>query len=136
MQATTEFRLHRTELFQYNASHFYEHAAKNQSPAQIQKCNFELSYVLISLLWCLKYIDMWMTPFGPLYGVTGGSECPKNDQIENLNGHSIETKLGGKVLVFYAYSWAIFRFSWNFLITEKTENFFQILCLEILKHHF
>ena len=77
-----------------------------------------------------------MTPFGPLYGVTGGSECPKNDQIENLNGHSIETKLGGKVLVFYAYSWAIFRFSWNFLITEKTENFFQILCLEFLKHHF
>ena len=41
-----------------------------------------------------------MTPFGPLYGVTGGSECPKNDQIENLNGHSIETKLSGKVLVF------------------------------------
>ena len=77
-----------------------------------------------------------MTPFGPLYGVTGGSECPKNDQIENLNGHSIETKLGGKVLVFYAYSWAIFRFSWNFLITETTENFFQILCLEILKNHF
>ena len=76
-----------------------------------------------------------MTPFGPLYGVTGGSECPKNDQIENLNGHSIETKLDGKVLVFYAYSWAIFRFSWNFLITEKTENFFQILGLEILKHH-
>ena len=77
-----------------------------------------------------------MTPFGPLYGVTGGSECPKNDQIENLNEHSIENELGGKVLVFNAYSYAIFRFSWNFLITEKTENFFQILCLEILKHHF
>ena len=76
-----------------------------------------------------------MTPFGPLYGVTGGSECSKNDQIENLNGHSIENELGGKVLVFNAYSYAIFRFSWNFLITEKTENFFQILGLEILKHH-
>ena len=76
-----------------------------------------------------------MTPFGPLYGVTGGSKCPKNDQIKNLNGQSIETKLGGKVLVSYAYSWAISRFSWNFLITETTEYFFQILCLEILKHH-
>ena len=75
-----------------------------------------------------------MTPFGPLYGVTGGSECSKNDQIENLNEHSIENELGGKVLVFNAYSYAIFRFSWNFLITEKTEIFFQILILEIFKH--
>ena len=77
-----------------------------------------------------------MTPFGPLYGVTGGSECPKNDQIENLNGHSIETKLGGKVLVFYAYSWAIFRFSWNFLITEKTEIFFSNFVFRIFKTSF
>ena len=46
-------------------------------------------------------------------------------------GQYFETILGGNVLRFYAYSHPIFEILYNFLITEKTEKFLQILLLEI-----
>ena len=44
-----------------------------------------------------------------------------------------ETTLGGKVLRFYAYWKAKFKKIGKSLKTEKTENFLQILILEIFK---
>ena len=51
-------------------------------------------------------------------------------------GQYFETILGGNVLRFYAYSHPIFEILYNFLITEKTEKFLQILFLEIFKLDF
>ena len=51
-------------------------------------------------------------------------------------GQYFETILGGNVLRFYAYSHPIFEILYNFLITEKTEKFLQILILEIFKLDF
>ena len=50
--------------------------------------------------------------------------------------HSIETILGGKVILFNTYSDPIFGIFRNFLITEKTEKFLWILFLEIFKLDF
>ena len=51
-------------------------------------------------------------------------------------GQYFETILGGKVLRFYASSHPIFGILFNFLITEKTEKFLQILILKIFKLDF
>ena len=51
-------------------------------------------------------------------------------------GQYFETILGGNVLRFYVYSHPIFGILFNFLITEKTEKFLQILFLEIFKLDF
>ena len=51
-------------------------------------------------------------------------------------GQYFETILGGNVLRFYASSHPIFGILFNFLITEKTEKFLQILFLEIFKLDF
>ena len=50
--------------------------------------------------------------------------------------HSIKTILGRKVNLFNTYSDPIFGIFRNFLITEKTEKFFRIFFLEILKLDF
>ena len=44
-------------------------SAKKQSLALIRKFNFEISSALISMLWCLKYIDIWLTL---IWGPNGG----------------------------------------------------------------
>ena len=51
------------------------------------------------------------------------------------SGHYIETLLGGKVQIFYAYSHPIFGILFNFLITKKTE-FFACSFQEIFKLYF
>ena len=88
------------------------HSAKRQAFAQIQKFNFEKSYALISMLWCLKYIYIWLTPFGPLYGGPGDPQVPKM------------AKPG--TLYLYQIRWKSLRILC--LLMPKSQNFRAILC--------
>ena len=82
------------------------------------------------MLWCLKYIDIWLTPFGPLCGVTWGTKVRKNDKIVHFLAHWNGTILGEKVSWFQTFSYPKFKFFLNFFITEKTENFLPIFLQE------
>ena len=88
------------------------HSAKRQAFAQIRKFNFEKSYALISMLWCLKYIYIWLTPFGPLYGGPGDPQVPKM------------AKPG--TLYLYQIRWKCLRILC--LLMPKSQNFRAILC--------
>ena len=83
------------------------------------------------MLWCLKYIGIWLTPFRLLYGGTCWAKVPKNGKIGFLVAHWNEAILGGKVVEFFAFPFAKFKFFRNFLIAEKTEKFLPILLREI-----
>ena len=52
------------------------------------------------MLWCLKCIDAWLTPFRHLYGPTCGAKVPKNGQIGFLVAHCNGSILGGKAVGF------------------------------------
>ena len=92
--------------------HLTCHSAKRQPFAQIRKFNFEKSYALISMLWCLKYIYIWLTPFGPLYGGPGDPQVPKM------------AKPG--TLYLYQIRWKCLRILC--LLMPKSQNFRAILC--------
>ena len=77
-----------------------------------------------------------MTPFGPLYGATGGSKVPKNGKMAKKGAHFYETILGGKYSKLIVLSNSESSFCQYFLVTEKTEKFLQILILEIFKLDF
>ena len=100
--------------------------AKNQTFALIRKFNFEISSSSVSKLWCLKCIDINLTPiWTPLWGPSG----PKVPNMEKPG-----------TLVLNNFRWKSPVMLWHFtskifedvisLKTEKTENFFQILILE------
>ena len=86
--------------------------------------------------WCLKYIDIRLTPFGPLYGATWGSKVSKNGKIAKKGAHFHETILGGKDSKLIVFSKSESSFCQYFLFAEKTETFLQILTIEIFKLNF
>ena len=88
------------------------HSAKRQAFALIRKFNFEKSYALISMLWCLKYIYIWLTPFGPLYGGPGDPQVPKMAKPGTLYWYHIRWKSLGILC----------------LLMSKSQNFTAILC--------
>ena len=65
--------------FMKTLRNFFASKALTQNPAnnltmfQIPKFNFKKSLVLISILWYPKYIDIWLTPFGPPCGAIQGA---------------------------------------------------------------
>ena len=97
------------------------HSSKSQPFAQIRKFNFEKSYALISMLWCLKYIYIWLTPFGPLNGGPGDPQVPKMSK-PGMPG------LPGKpgMLYLYLIRWKSLRILC--LLMPKSQNFRAILC--------
>ena len=65
----------RKSLSQYPMFQFFyiclpltQNPAKNLTMFRIPKFNFKISLVLISVLCYPKYIDIWLTPFGPPCG--------------------------------------------------------------------
>ena len=64
------------------------------------------------MLWCLKYIYIWLTPFGPLYGGPGDPQVPKM------------AKPG--TLYLYQIRWKSLRILC--LLMPKSQNFRAILC--------
>ena len=86
--------------------------------------------------WYLNYIDIILTPFGPLYGATWGPKVPKTGKMAKKGAHFYETILGGKYSKLIVLSNSESSFCQYFLVTEKTEKFLQILILEILKLDF
>ena len=61
------------DWFFYVMQALTQNPAKNLTMFQIPKFNFKKSLVLISMLWYPKYIDIWLTPFGPPCGAIQGA---------------------------------------------------------------
>ena len=101
--------------------------AKNQPYAQIRKFNFEISSTLVSMLWCLKSIHISLTLIWTLLWGPGGPKVPKMKKRGTLYWNNFRWKSPGILCQFTS------KFSEEVisLKTEKTENFFQILILEI-----
>ena len=100
--------------------------AKNQAFALIRKFNFEISSSPVFKLWCLKCIDISLTPiWTPLWGPSG-PKVPNMEKPGTLVLNNFRWK--GPVMLWHFTS-KIFEDVIS-LKTEKTENFFQILILE------
>ena len=54
-----------------------QHSCKRLPFSRIRFSNFEIFFGLVSWCWCLKYIYIWLSPFGPLYGGPGAPNVPK-----------------------------------------------------------
>ena len=64
------------KIFQ-NFSALTQHSCKRLPFSRIRFSNFEIFFGLVSWCWCLKYIYIWLSPFGPLYGGPGAPNVPK-----------------------------------------------------------
>ena len=101
--------------------------AKNQTFALIRKFNFEISSSSVSKLWCLKCIDISLTPiWTPLWGPSG-PKVPNMEKPGTLVLNNFRRK-SPDILCHFTSKFFEDVIS---LKTEKTENFFQILILEI-----
>ena len=102
-------------------------SAKNQPFALIRKFNFEISSSSVSKLWCLKCIDISLTPiWTPLWSPSG----PKVPNMEKP-GTLVLNNFRWKSPDMLCHLTSKFFEDVISLKTEKTENFFQILILEI-----
>ena len=102
-------------------------SAKKQSLALIRKFNFEISSSSVSKLWCLKCIDISVTPiWTPLWGPSG-PKVPKMEKPGTLVLNNFRWKSPDML----CHLTSKFFEEVISLKTEKTENFFQILILEI-----
>ena len=54
-----------------------QHSYKRLPFSRIWFSNFKIFFRLVPWSWYLKYIYIWMTPFGPLYGGPGDPNVPK-----------------------------------------------------------
>ena len=89
-----------------------------QSPCKIQSLsrnwfsNFLLFFRLVAWSLCLKYIYIWLTPFGPLYGGLDDPKVPKMTNPDTLYWNHFRWKCLGILCQ----------------LISKSQNFTAILC--------
>ena len=97
--------------------------AKRQSLAQIPKFNFEMTLALGSILWCLKCIDIWLTPiWTPLWG-PGGPKVPKTEKFRALLWNHFRWKSLQTLCQFTSHFWNFVEFPYYWENWEYFSNF-------------
>ena len=107
-----------------NQSLYLTHSpAKRQSLAQIRKYNFEISLAIGSILWCLKCIDIWLTPiWTPLWG-PGGPKVPKTEKFRALLWNHFRWKSLETLCQFTSHFWNFVEFPYYWENWEYFSNF-------------